>query len=1081
MAPHHKRMTRQLYGKLKLAQEDDAPVTAPILTEIKFYMKNNRQCSHIVVEGDLDSDGVVFEPPLDVPRFIFSQLESQKIADKVRTSPQVSAILVVISGRLSHTPVKTKAFPTLFHCHSLSQHRTYCVFAYLTHDMTSRTYTVDELLALRDPKSSSSLLKKLQANQDIVDVVKAKSSVPPTQSRHLKKTKDDVSSSAESDEILFHGKKQPRLVNGDMQWKYRGRTGSEVTSNEPLSAPAGLAAQQNEGFQRFFKAVVSPTHVRVTAGGRIVPNTRGSVSPTAKWDKERSALEEQDSTEPAKDGRPKAENGTHGQVPQPMISPLFPGHPAFIQHMGLPMPLYPVHNGLPFAYGMPSAHAAQSITIPPSSTQSQQNADATTKVVKTEDGAGDKKPRPAPIRISPPEQFDQNRPFYHNGHVIYPAFSPGQAQMPMLISSPYFPQGMVGTPTFAAPRMGTMAPHPSPAGPMISPATFPSPQFNTGGLSQTQRHPPAAKSATKPPITSIRPSEITKRQLDSLRSSLKYYEDQLQYNKHQIDEKWTQEQAQMIKQNIQQFEHNYKMQLGFEAAYYPKSGSSSEAEGAVPAQQALSCKTPSRASSMKGGPIDNASSSGSIRSSGHAASLRQLRSLERGPRPRKGRNPNAVGINSSKGSDTTAALDALEAHIRARMNDQQGASDPVKRLGLPSGAAMAPAFSPLMKSPLSLQVSNGYNASSKGLGIPEEPRGGSQAGYSNEYDSYQWNSTPVLPVDQGGSWEMMQSANTFSTNGSQPYLVGTLPGGMNPYSARGTDYVYSRELTDEEKRARQVYWGQAPSMGVGLPKFDGKDFYPPSPVKTGPTTGAAGKLKIRQLPTGQADVDYNFRLQPAENDPFRSSRDAKSIRSQESSQKFSKAIPIVAPDDIDRVNNPKRANVPSTGSQAGNGTHGVRKALKDCNLSSPIKSSVSESATDKKSSPVSRRGLERSSNKSSHDLWQTMLKRGSTSGTALPSAVSSTTATGYLPPYLGNAAASLSPAISNTMGSPARASPGAGDKPVDFDVPQASAEKIGENCPPKGSPSADYDPMKDLQERMLRDAERRGVIGPDWH
>ncbi|KAI1083782.1 hypothetical protein F5B20DRAFT_525398 [Whalleya microplaca] len=1109
MAPNHKRITKHLYSKLKHGQEDDAPVTAPTLTEIKFYLKNHRHCSQIIVEGDPDSDDVLAELPSDIPRFILSQLEAQKIADIARTSPQISAVLLVICENLAHTPTQTEAFPTVFLCNSPDQHRTYCVFAYLNHHMASRTYCVKELLELRDPENSPSLLKKLKANQEIskcsptsphtnqgnskpptptpstssilrmnvVDVVKAKSSMLPTQSRRLKKTKDDVSSSTESDEILFHGKKQPRLANGDVQWKYRGRTGSEVTSNEPLSAPTGLAAQQNEGFQRFFKAVVSPTHVRVTAGGRIVPNTRGSVSPTAKWDKDRSALEEQDSTEPAKDGRLKAENGTHGQVPHPMISPIFPGHPAFFQHMGLPMPLYPVHNGVPFGYGMPPAHSVQSTAMPTSSTQSQQNADAAAKAVKAEDGAGDKKPRPAPIKISPPDQFDQSRPFYHNGNVIYPGFGPGQAHMPMLIPSPYFPQGMVGSPAFAAaPRMGTMAPQPSPSAPMLSPS-FPPPHFSAnpgaGAQSQTLRPPPAAKPAAKPPITSIRPSEITKRQLDALRSSLKYYEDQLQYNKHQIDEKWTQGQVQMIKHNIQQFEHNYKMQLGFEATYYPKSGTSSEAGAAVPAQQA-SCKTPSRPSSIKEGPRGNTSSSGSIRSNGHASSLRRFRSHDLvGSRSGKERNLSAVGINSSKGSDTSAALEALEAHIRSKMmNDQQGANDSTKRPGLPSGAAMAPPFSPGMQSPYSLQAS-------KGTGMVGEPRGGSQAGYSNDYDPYQWHSAPLLPIDQRGDWEIMQSANSCPTNSSQPYLVGTLPRGVNPYNARGTDYVYSRELTTEEKRARQVYWGQAPSMGVGLPKFDGKDFYPPSPVKPAPTAGVPSKVKTRQLPTGQADVDYNFRLRSAENDPFSSSRDAKSIRSQESSQKFSKAIPIVAPDDVDRANAPKKVNVSSNVSQVDNGTDDVRKAFKDFNLSSPSKSSVAESSSEKKPSPVNRRGLERSSNKSSHDLWQTMLKRGSGSGTVLPSTVSSTTATGYLPPYQGNAAASLTPAISNTMVSPARASSSARDKPVDLDVPQPPVEKVGENRPSKDVPSVDA--IKELRESMLRDAERRGVIGSDWH
>lgn len=109
-----------------------------------------------------------------------------------------------------------------------------------------------------------------------------------------------------------------------------------------------------------------------------------------------------------------------------------------------------------------------------------------------------------------------------------------------------------------------------------------------------------------------------------------------------------------------------------------------------------------------------------------------------------------------------------------------------------------------------------------------------------------------------------------------------------------------------------------------------------------------------------------------------------------------------------------------------------------------------------------------------------MLKKGPTSGTVLPGAISSTTATGYLPQYHGHAAASLSPAIANAGNSAARSSPETGDKAVGGSPSQSSAEKVGENCPPNETRSADYDPLKDVQERMLRDAERRGVIGSDW-
>jgi hypothetical protein len=65
-----------------------------------------------------------------------------------------------------------------------------------------------------------------------------------------------------------------------------------------------------------------------------------------------------------------------------------------------------------------------------------------------------------------------------------------------------------------------------------------------------------------------------------------------------------------------------------------------------------------------------------------------------------------------------------------------------------------------------------------------------------------------------------------------PYLVGKPPNGVSASQVKDSDFVYPRHLTQDEVRARFLYWGKAPrSVQSGLPKFDGKDFYPPSPVK----------------------------------------------------------------------------------------------------------------------------------------------------------------------------------------------------------------------------------------------------------
>lgn len=78
-----------------------------------------------------------------------------------------------------------------------------------------------------------------------------------------------------------------------------------------------------------------------------------------------------------------------------------------------------------------------------------------------------------------------------------------------------------------------------------------------------------------------------------------------------------------------------------------------------------------------------------------------------------------------------------------------------------------------------------------------------------------------------------------------------------------------------------------------------------------------------------------------------------------------------------------------------------------------------------------------------------MLKKGKSSGVAVPGTVSSMTAQGVLPNYAGHATASLAPAFSNTSISPKTST----YKPADSgDVGSTSRqEKKAENRPPGGT------------------------------
>lgn len=87
-----------------------------------------------------------------------------------------------------------------------------------------------------------------------------------------------------------------------------------------------------------------------------------------------------------------------------------------------------------------------------------------------------------------------------------------------------------------------------------------------------------------------------------------------------------------------------------------------------------------------------------------------------------------------------------------------------------------------------------------------------------------------------------------------------------------------------------------------------------------------------------------------------------------------------------------------------------------------------------------------SKGKNSNEIWNTMLKKGKSSGAAVPVTVSSMTARGVLPNYAGHATASLTPTIANTFVSPK----GASRKPGESGDSEAAKpdEKKVENRPP---------------------------------
>lgn len=615
-----------------------------------------------------------------------------------------------------------------------------------------------------------------------------------------------------------------QLDGTDAEWKYRGRTESEHGEHNPIGAPAGLAAQKDEGFQRFYKAVVSPTHVRVTAGGRIVPNTRGSSSPTAKLTRDKIGVE--CPYNPRSAGHDQADVPAY-PIPAglshqaftafpPLFPGFFPGMPAAIAHG--PPPPYPIS---PWQMGFGMTNSFGMVQGPSSPTPAVKAAPKSPGL----SGASDRQAHSTnsegsnPVRISPPENFDPSRPYYVHGQWV----APGGGAFYHYGMTPL--QGFpVGGPAIVQPRYAvgatvqTMQSKPDRPMQMHTPVTSSSTGASISGQSNV-------------PISSIRPSEITKKQIESLRSTLRYYEDQLQYNKHQIDEKSMESQADMVRDQIQQFEKTLKAQLEVEKSQYVKSEVHGDSRGSV------NYNNGTDSTSLMATDVKSERSSRQSSVSQKATAHVQSTNLRR---------PNDQ--YTCRRSSTLRSVKSASAPVSAKITpDSSESSEASKKSStLPVSAALAPPFHPRADSTASVPV-------------PLATRGSS--GSSAEEANYDQILKESLSVESTSSESCTD----------KPYLIGRLPEGAgNLDRGNSSGYIYSRELTEDELRARHMYWGRAPRhLQKGLPKFDGKDFYPPSPVKPHRPTSASGPLA--QCPPIPREVaDTTLRTPKVTVDLFRS-------------------------------------------------------------------------------------------------------------------------------------------------------------------------------------------------------------------
>lgn len=570
---------------------------------------------------------------------------------------------------------------------------------------------------------------------------------------------EESGSSSDTDGRYPRGAAQ-QLDGTDSERKYQVRSDSEL-DRAPLVAPADLSSQKSEGFQKFYNSVVSPTHVRVTAGGRIVPNTRGPHSPTSKLNRERSSFDGQ--------SHARTMNGNPSEAfAYPVLPPSWGHMTAMVppQASGSmpgmtmrPPDGYTLMAAPPMGYNMAAVPYNQ---FPPSSLPIQHPSQAGYFSKPADMGIDPARN----VHLSPVEQFDPNRPFFYNGQWL------------IANGNNLYPINM-------APQMGFVPAHvPNQPAPR-SASDFISSSTKYSRLSSRQLDPlPMNLQAvidnmsrpTSPPYSSIRPSSITQKQLEVLRSQKRYHQDQLQYNKHQIDLRDMEDRLQKICLEIEKFERMYATQLEFEARKYPKLESPDEAKS-------NSSNGYPHSRSDSGEPV--AANAGpnlgiGVQKHGGSTQVRSAHALS----PAK---PAAM-IASAKSSNNTLKGD----------NEQQR-----KPSSLPVNAALAPVFQPRSETNGSLITTEQTDEAARARHWESMSKGAAS-----------WRSYFTKEIEA-------------ENNLGRPYLVGKLKPGVLPQDARLDDYTYERELTADEERARYIYWEKTPHyFQDGLPKYNGKDFYP---------------------------------------------------------------------------------------------------------------------------------------------------------------------------------------------------------------------------------------------------------------
>ena len=577
-----RKQAKLLLKRLKECQLLDVILTPSTVWEMKYMLKSLSRVVTVKVMADETFENPVHVPRRKLPQFIVSQLEAQKLISF--GSPQVPInppLFLAISSLPEQATINSsRVHPTLLCWHTPEKHRSYWLFACLEIEMPGTgTYTVEELLALRNSSSPKveECLSRLSRQEpdlsmsapvssfvrpilcliviapqqedilrtkqgDILRTINIGSTTNPSVKRSARGRVDTPTSQVIKEQLsLSQNQVQLQQQQQNVPQPTRAWNTTEASSADPVPKPPDLAPKEVKGFKKFYKAVVSPSHVRVTAGGRIVPNNRTPSSPT-----------------------PKATRPNHG------IS----GTAAFANTNPPP---FAVNGALPSVRPHTNAYP----TLPTPASQVLPQLPTQIGYLPTDHGWVQ-----IPIAFAPPGCAVMRSPYSHGSGSLFPAgqniekdkssaadhANVSALHGPVVLPAPYV-NHVPGQPNLALPQVGGSMPsrrNQSPNSMARGSGYHPSMMMGTAlssALNLTMSNPVQPH---VPPASSIKASDITKCHIKRMKEVIKYNEDQIHLNKHQIDEKALREQNEQVKALIETFSKTYEMQVKVEDNFLAK-------------------------------------------------------------------------------------------------------------------------------------------------------------------------------------------------------------------------------------------------------------------------------------------------------------------------------------------------------------------------------------------------------------------------------------------------------------------------------------------------------------------------------